>query len=289
MSTTKTTIKKRERGFTLTELLVVLSLTGMVFYGSMTQFASSIQLSHDHNVRIQTMLEAQAILQAVGSEVRMIGNGVPFDQANFTIGEVGLTDITRTYPLSIASSDTSQIVFRLNETGEVYMVAADFDPGSSTTVTLTDVGEISVGDNIYMSNSVVAGDDGLYAEVSAVNTGTNVVTLTNMDYIGTPDFAVGSIFEVVPQVTFDNAVSGITRDSGDGAILMGADSVMTLEYLSDTGATLTPPLTEANIVGSLRAIKVTIVHTSSSLLRDGTNHSVTLEQTYGIRNLNYLY
>lgn len=280
---------KLEKGLTLIELLVVLSLTGMVFYGVMTQFSSSINLSHDHDVRIATMLEAQAIMQSVGSEVRMIGNGVPFDQANFTIGELGLSDITHTYPIDLAYSDGTQIRFRINETGEVYMLSNSFDPTSSTTVTLNTVSDISVGDSIYMSNSVVAGDDGLYAEVSSVNSGTNTVSLTNLDYLGTPSFAVGSIFEVVPQVSFANSASGITRDSGPGAILLGNNSTLTLDYLDNSGTSLALPLSEIDIVNSLRSIRLTIVHTSSSPLRDGTDYTVTLDQVFGIRNLNYLY
>ncbi len=280
-----------ERGVTLMEMLVVLVLAGLIFWGLMTQYSRSSTTAYDQNIKISTVLEAQAMLQSVGSEIRMLGNGVPFDQANFRIGENTLTDPTVTEPIQLATAAANTITFRLNETGDVFLLTADFDPAVNTTVSLTDVSTLDANDPIYMSNSVVAEEDGFYAIIQSVNTGANTITLDAATYVYSPGatFAKGSILEEVPLVTYSQDASGINRNSGFGSVLMGPNSTMTLEYLDEAGNAVALPLTTVSIVDSLRAIRVTISHDSSNALSDGTPFTAVARQTYGIRNLNYLY
>ncbi|MCB0324730.1 MAG: hypothetical protein KDD69_14205 [Bdellovibrionales bacterium] len=283
---------ENDRGASLLEALVSILIIGVVFGGLVTQYSSSVAASYDHSLRIAAQVQAQAVLQTVINELRVLGNGVPFDQANFQIGENTLTDPTVTEPIDIAATTATHIAFRLNETGAVHLLTADFNPVSSLTVHLTETTGIEVGSEIYLNNSVVGGDDGLYATVQEVNAAAKTAVL-NADYVTTVGavFDTGTILEVVPIVSFDspNDGSGITRDSGYGPVLLAENSSMQLTYFSHDGTTLTPPLTNTDIVNSLRSILVQITVTSPKNLSTGVPYSTTIEQRVGIRNLNYVF
>lgn len=281
-----------ERGFTILELIVTMLLSSIIFGGMMLQYSEVVSHSRDHQIRIETLVETQAIVQALATEIRMIGNGVPFDQANFEIGESTLIDPSVTEPIVFASSTAARIDFRLNESGEVMLLTSDFDPTTSLEVFLTDVSMLAANDPIYISNGVVAGDDGFYGTIASVNTATNSVVI-NSGYVVSPGatFAMGSTLEEVPVVSYANESggSGITRDSGFGPVLMGRNSTLSLEYLDYLGNPVPLPLTAAAMVDSLRSIRISVTKTSDKLLSNGQEHSVTISQVVGIRNLNLLF
>lgn len=281
---------KAEGAFTLSELLVSLLLSSIIFIGLIGQYTASVHESYDQNIRIATTLQAQATLQMIGSEIRMLGNGVPFDQANFQIGEDTLSDPTVTEPIKVASSTASSITFRINETGDVFLLTQNFDPTVSLVVHLTDVSSLDANDPIYISNSVVSGEDGLYGVVSAVDSAANTVTL-DANYVASPasTFNMGSILEEVPLVTYTSSGGTITRDSGFGPVQLGSNCTMTLDYRDSAGNSMVPPLTNDNVVDTFRAIQVTINQTSDKEMRNGQFFVAQVSQVFGIRNLNYLY
>lgn len=278
-----------ERGFTVLELLVSLVISGIMFAILMGMYMSVATISHNHAVRIEAQVQAQAIMQTMSGEVRVLGNGVPFDQPNFQIGENTLSDVTKTYPVILASSDASTLAFRLNETGDVALLTADYTPsGASLVISVTDASAFQADDPIYISNSVVSGDDGLYGEVASVS-GNNVTIKAG--YVASPGatFATGSIFEEVPIVTYTTGANGITRDSGYGAVLLGNNSTLGIQYLDFNGNALTPPLTESDLVNSLRSIRLTVSVTSSSNLKNGEPYTASVSQTVGLRNFTYVF
>ncbi|MCI5066016.1 hypothetical protein MRY87_09855 [bacterium] len=281
----------REDGFTLFEAIITLLLTSIVCIGAMQTYTSITGISFDHHVRIETHVQAQAIMQTLGNEVRILGNGVPFDQQNFSIGEVTLSDPTVTEPIDISATTATSISFRLNETGEVALLTADFDPSSSLTLGVTDVSGLDVNDPIYISNSVISGDEGLYGVISGVNAGSNTITL-NAGYVTSAGatFGMGSILEEVPMITYAYTPgTGITRDSGFGAVLLGSDATMNIEYLDINGNSLALPLTNTVVMDQLRSVRITISLTNDSLLKDGTSYTSTVSQVFGLRNLNYFF
>jgi hypothetical protein len=187
----------------------------------------------------------------------------------------------------------------LNETGDVFLLTQDFDPATSLVLYLTDTASLDVNDPIYLSNSVVSGDDGLFATVAAVDHGANTVTIANTyvasmqepDFLLPATFDTGSICEEVPLVTYASAAdgSGITRNSGFGPVVLAANTTMQLEYLDLNGAPITLPLTNSIIINSMRSIRVTINHTSSNKMVNGQPYVATVSQAFGIRNLNYFF
>lgn len=295
MNTNHTHMSKigNEQAFTFLELLVSVSLASIVLLGIMSEYTQGVAHLYDHQIRLSAQVQAQAILQTMTDELRILGNGVPFDQANFQVGEDTLSDITVTYPIDIATSATDRISFRLNETGEVHLLTQTFDPAASTTIQLTEIDGLDVNDPIYLSNSVVSGDDGLYARIASINPGTNSITLepASMVYPPGASFASGSICEEVPIITYlsANDGSGISRDSGFGSVLLGRNSTMTLTYLDPNGAAIALPLTETSLVNSLRAIRIRISVQSENKMKSGATYTATVEQVVGLRNLNYFF
>ena len=291
--------KGNEKGFTLLEMAIVMLLGSIVFTGLVNQYSGAVSMAYDQNLRMSTNLQVQAILQNVGNELRILGNGVPFDQADFQIGETDLhiagdiltSDATVADPIQISSAATDSITFRLNETGYVYLLTADFDPSAGSEIFLTDVNDLDVGDPIYISDSVVSGDDGFYGVITAV--GSSSVTIDNSSYVTGPGatFNTGSVLEEVPLVTFNSPVdgSGITRNSGFGPVLMGANSTFSLRYLDSDGNDVALPLTNATVIGNLRAIEVTVTLQAPKPLSDGSAYSATAQQTFGLRNLSYVF
>jgi len=291
MKNTLLTLSKDQSGFTLFELLVTLVLSAIVFVGAMQAYSSMTAASYDLHIRIATNVQAQAIIQTIGNELRVLGNGVPFEQPNFQIGENTLSDPLVTEPLLVNQATSSSIQFRLNETGEVALLMADFDPALGLDIQLTDVSGLDVNDPIYINNSVMSGDDGLFATITRVDSLGKVITISPT-YVASPGavFPMGSILEEVPIVTYSYTPDvGISRDSGYGAVLLGNNATLELDYLDHNGNSIPLPLTNDLVVNSLRSIRVTVEMTSDSLLKSGERYMATVSQIFGLRNLNYLY
>lgn len=280
------------KGLTLVELLVSISISSIVMLTMMREYANSLRIAKDEEIKSAATVRAQAVLESIGAELRVLGNGVPYDQPNFQIGEDTLANPAVTQPIDVATSTASHLAFRLNETGEVYLLTADYNPASSATFSLTSVEGLAAGDELYLSNSVVGEDDGLYGIIESVSTATKSVTV-NAGRIYSPGatFGMGTIAERVPMIIYDspNDWSGITRDAGLGAVLFANNSRFSVDYLDSSGTAIIPPLTEFDLINDIRRIRLTVEVQSSTPLRDGSTYTATVSQTYSLRNLNYLF
>jgi len=284
------TVSRTDQGFTLLELLVALFISGLIFAILMTLYSTVLIASHDHRVRLDTLIQGQAILQTVGNDLRVLGNGVPFDQVNFRIGDPTLSDPSVSEPIQVGTTTTTSITFRLNETGEVALLTQDFDPSLTLTVHLTDLHGLAPNDPIYISNSVVSGDDGLFGTIAQVNSASNSITLESGPVFSPGAvFPMGSILEEVPFVTIYSEAGGIFRDSGFGPVELGRNASISYEYLDSQGNVLSLPLTNQAVVLALRAIRVSVEIESETTFRDGTFYTATVSQIFGLRNLNYVY
>lgn len=281
-----------QRGFTLVELMVSLVISSFVILGILSAYSHTVAIAFDQKVKLIAKLQADAVLQTIGPELKSLGNGVPFDQPNFQIGEDTLSDVTVTYPLIIADCTASLVKFRLNESGRTYILTSDFNPASTSVLPLTSVEGLVAGNIVYITNSVMDGDDGFYGTIASVDSGALTITL-NLTYVASPSstFATGSLLEAVNVLTYDapDYATGILRSNGGSSVVMAQNATMTFKYLTETGVEITPlPLTESNLINQLRAIEVTVNVRSSSLLKDGSTYTATVKQIFGLRNLNYL-
>ncbi len=278
---------------TLVELLVGLLLSSVLLLGAMKFYMLAAKQAHDNQIRTAAFLQAQAVVQNIGFELRILGNGLPFDQANFQIGENTLSDPTKTEPIEIATATATNISFRTNETGDVFLLTQDFHPTLDLEIHLTDVSSLHVNDEIYISNSVVSGDDGFYGVIEAVDIPNSTVTIA-AGYVNSPGstFQTGSVLEEVPMVNYNynSFTKTITRNSGFGAVTIANNATLSFDFLDSSGTSLTLPLTNAVVINSLRAITVTVsIESDTSLTSTGAPHIATATQTFGLRNLTYLF
>lgn len=280
-----------QKGFTLVELMVTMLISSIVILGILGAYTHTVSVAYDQKVKLVAKLQADAVLQTIGAELRSLGNGVPFDQANFQIGENTLTDITVTYPLLIADSDADTIKFRLNESGRTYILTSDFDPSSTSVIPLTEVQGLTAGNIIYITNSVMDGDDGFYGTIQSVDSGALTITI-EATYEVSPGatFVSGSLLEAVNIITYDSPgwASGILRSNGGASITMAQNATMSFKYLTEAGVEVATPLTESALINQIRAIEVTVNVRSTSPLKSGGYYTSTVQQIYGLRNLNYL-
>lgn len=281
-----------QKGFTLVEMSMSLAMGSMVLFAVMQHFSGVARTAKDYEIRLETLSHAQAMMQTITTELRMAGNGVPFDQPNFEIGETILSNPSVTLPIIISDSTETKISFRLNETGNVAILAADFNPASSLVISVTDTEGLAEGKTVYITNSTISGDEGLSGVVASVDESTKTVTL-EAGYVTSAGavFGKGSVLEPVPIVTFNDEWLnfGITRDSGNGKILLGENASLTLDYLDKNNNEMSLPLSEADLVNSLRAVRVNIEKTSFTPLSTGENYKVSLSQVVSIRNLSLIY
>ncbi len=287
----KSSVSLNEKGFTITELLVSMTLSSTILLGALFQYVQTAKESRDSQVRIATFLQAQAVVQNLGFELRVLGNGLPFDQANFQIGENTISDPSVTFPFNINTSSSSRVDFRLNETGDVFLLTQDFNPTSQNTIHLTDISSLDLNDPIFISNSVVGGDDGFYGKISGIDTTLNSVTITDKVFSPASIFKTGSLLEEVPMVSYesDSSFSQITRNSGFGPVVIAENATLELEYLDFSGNPVTLPLTGEKIINQLRSIQLTVEVSSDQPLSDGDIHTARVIQRFGLRNLNYLF
>ena len=100
-------------------------------------------------------------------------------------------------------------------------------------------------------------------------------------------FPVGSSLDVVNEVTFDSpsSGSGVTRDSGNGPVLLMSNSTFTLSYIDNSGSTISLPLSALEIENDLAKVNLTVSVTGDAPLKDGSDYVATAQQRISIRNL----
>lgn len=271
-------------GFTLLELLVGVSVLSVLLAATAQSMFNTMETSLDTEVVTQTEERAKAALDMMVFDLRMLGSGVTAGQSDFSISDSALGDA----PLPVLTdSSESYLHFRMNESGDDAVLTADYTPdddGLSFSVSSTS--DLYVGDEVYISDRVAGGDDGLKGEVSAVTS--NTVTIS-ADYVASEnaDFPAGSTLNRVSTIAYNSPSdwSGITRNGGLGAITIVPNSKFTVQYLDSDGAELTPPLSKADILESLLSIEVTVQVQSDRPLKSGTTYTAEASTKVTARNM----
>ncbi|HMO02079.1 MAG TPA: hypothetical protein PKD37_00795 [Oligoflexia bacterium] len=291
---------RKQFGLTVFEALVAVSISATLLGALMQELRTLVRTATDSRIRLTTQLQAQSIIDMVVPEFRMIGNGVPFKQSNFQIDETTLSNPAIAEPILTSVSNATRISFRINETGDTYIVTSDFNPATGDTVSLTNVSKIAPGNHIFITNSTVGDDDGFFGIVESVNSAFNQVTFVSSSKVFSPGgiFSTGSLLEVVPIVTYNSPDnwSGITRDSGNGSILLVPNSKFTVSYLKSDGSIITLPLVgtvddplHSSSLLNVRALRFAVSVRSSTPLSSGELYTSTVTQDVAIRNFNYNY
>lgn len=274
-----------ERGETLVGMLVALLLSAVVMAAAVTNFSDAWRRSSDHRMMAQTQSEARTVLDLLAYDFRMIGSGIPLGQAGFQIGDAAIGSAA--LPI-LTTSTASSLVARLNETGASTVTTANYTPSvSALTVQILSNPGFASGDTVYLSNMTAGGTGGMMAVIS---TASNSALSFNSSFTATASttFNAGSIIERVATITYNSpgVATGITRNTGGGAIVLSPRSTFTLSYLDNTGAALVLPLTETVIKNNLAALQVSVSVSSARKLLNGKNYTATTQQVVALRNLN---
>ena len=292
------------KGFTLLEMIVSMGIAVFILLGSMSLFTESTTFYNDIVIREHSQDSSESILNMLGKEIRIIGNGVPFDQANFKIdslsqNEMGVIDVTTIqHPITISGDDaatTDYIKYKLNESGNSYFLIADFAPttgGNPGVMQLTSTEGLFVGDRIFVNNSTINGDDGFTGTVASIDSSTQITLDEDWFRSENAVFLIGSLVEPVNEVAIYQSGNDIVRDNGIGdPVILANNATLTLTYLSRTGSVLTPPLSITNLRADLGSIRIGIAVTSSKkhkiLNSKNSQYTITKSQTFGLRAFNF--
>jgi len=271
-----------DAGITLIETLVSILLSTLIIGASLTQYFHTTWQAHDNEVRTETEELARTIADRMAFDIRMIGAGMPLGQDGFPIGGVGLSDA----PLPVlTSSTTTELYMRMNERGERTVLTADFDADSDNDIAVSDASDFDVGDTIYISNLTVGGDDGVEATITSVVSDTIDLATPFIATAGVV-FEAGSVVNRVTELTYDGAATdGISRQDATVTVTLAPGSSFVIEYVDESGNTLTPPLAESVIGNNLAGIVLTVSVDSQRRLKDGSTYTATAEQSIVLRNL----
>lgn len=273
-----------QAGATILELLVSLTVVSTVLASAVHSFFDVLHRSFDQETILRTDERARAIRDILANELRLAGTGVPFQQNEFEIGDAGLGDA----PLPILlSSDNTHVVFRSNLEGTQTVLSNAYVPTPANRTFLVTVATgLAEGDTIYLSDVTAGGDDGLRGVIEGIS-GTSITLARGFVVSPGATFPAGSIAERVYTVIFDSPEdwSGVQRDQSGGALRLAPNSTFVVDYLDDTGVSLTIPLTQAMVKDRLTSLQITVTVRSDDKLETGAIYTVTSEATVALRNL----
>jgi len=289
---------KDEYGFSIIESLFVMMISALILGASLSGYLALSSLAHDNEIRVITQLKAQTILELITPEIRMLGNGVPFHQANFLIDQATLSDNSVTQPIIVSDTNDRSISFRLNETGETYILTADLNPDTQNTIHLTSTNKISQGDPVYVTNSTVGLDDGLYGVVASLNN-SSVTLASQRQFHPGSIFPAGSLLEVVPVVTYTSGdeIGPVLRKRQSTSEELVPKGRLSFTYINSSGSTISLPLLAtsadpfpASAIQNVQSVKVVVEVLSDNLLSATSEpYLASVSQVVGVRNLNYKY
>ena len=273
-----------QSGFSLLSVMVAMGLSAVVLSMISSSFFELIKTVRDELIIAKTEQEVQGLRELMASELRMIGAGMPIDQANFQPGGAGLGDA----PLAVLlNADNDFIEFRMNVTGETYTLATDFTPSvSSRSFDLVATTGLAVDETVYLSNIPSNRQDGLAGTIESISSLTLTLDSTFYSSSGAT-FPSGTTLTEIGRASFSSPAdwSGIIRSSGTMINNLVPGSAFSIEYLDSALNSLALPLTDAIVAQELTALKLTTYCRSSSRLRNGQYYNAQAEQVIALRNL----
>lgn len=271
-----------QRGASLVELLVSLAIVGVVLAGmSSSMFFRAGTLS-DRAVMSAADTTAQILRDQITFDLRMIGAGMPLTQEAFmasaAAGEARLPILT--------SADNGIIELRFKPSGESAVLTSEYTPGAADlSFDVTSAEGFRTGDRIYLSSLIAGGDGALAGTVSGI--AGNRITIAS-DYVASPGafFPAGSSADRVVQYRYDSSEdwSGVTRDIGNGPVMLAPNTAFSLEYLDEDRNSIALPLSTSEILDELAYIRVTVFARPQRPLKSYETYQAEATQLVSLRN-----
>lgn len=274
----------KERGASIIELLVAVGIFSAIFLIISSVYMESLKSLDDQRLMAAANEEAFDLSQLIASELRHAGAGLPLTQSGFQPGMPTLG----TTPLAVLlSSNNSSITIRYNEKGGDTVLVGDYAPSPSDLSFAVYSGtNFLPEDVIYLSDHNLAGEDGMFATIARIS-GSIIAVHNRYTASAAANFPSGSTVTRVRQVTISSSANfgGISRNQGSGAIAIGTNSEMNIEYFDQNGSSLSPPLTADQVRDNLSSIEVTVNVQASRRLHDGNTFVGSGRQRVALKNL----
>ena len=275
---------QRQRGESLLGLLSGLAITCTILTASTSFFLNSIKHNADIQSRTQAQVEISAFLDAIGSDLRMAGSGVPLTQ---TISDPLASSWAQSDPSAVlegASSDS--ISFRLNETGVSTFLTAPWQPSpTSVTVQVASSAKFRTGETVYFSN-FPSGQSNWFKGLVASQNGSGTINLvSSFNSNTTAVFPAGSLVHAVKTISYASLPEGASRVSQQGSVIRHPRVQFQLTYLDSSNIPLAAPLSAASIKESLAAVTVRAFSARTSRFSSEA-HTIEITETLALRNLN---
>jgi len=235
-------LRHQERGFSLVELLIAMSISGVIFGATVTFFITQRRYLAVQEQVTDMVQSGRIAMDTIVREVRMAGYGAPSTAFAAWIPWVSVTTNPQITQGSGVAPDVLSVVGSL-DTSAVSLAAAAVIGGTSLTVSTgggskfntTTQGLIYIGASELAVVKAVAGDT-LTIDTNPTSPGNQGLTRS---------YAVGTSVELVQVMTYQINANTLQRNDNTGAAdqpVSVADNIEDLQ-ITQNGTTLTISLT----------------------------------------------
>jgi prepilin-type N-terminal cleavage/methylation domain-containing protein len=275
------TSRRSQRGFTLVELMVALTLFSILITGVLAVAVSMATAYREQRQVVSTEASVRGAMDYIADALRgaspAVSSGKIEDVATCTIGAVAVTNST---------SGPDQLDVVVASGAVVTSLRTVYNTGT-TAITVTNGTQLAAGDSLLITDGTV----GHLVHIDAINTATGAVTLAGQGCVPSlmpsGGYAAGSLviramrarFRIGTFDGFSNVLlmdvdadglneEPLAEDIEDMQIALGVD--VNANGGIDVGEWAFAPAT-GSLVGSIRAIRITLVSRASTELRAGAN------------------
>ena len=276
----------RQRGDTLIGFLVAAFIGTLVITATASSFTTGVRSIWDRITIAEANNQARALSHLITSDLRVIGAGMPLGSPRFNPLDPQVGDSA--LPI-LPFADATKITYRVNKSGRFGSLTAPFDPSFQRTIEVTSTEGFRPDSWVYLSNissefSQSSLISGLRARITSV--GDNSIGVSDISTNEGAIFKWGSIAELVDEVVLDCAnIEGISRDTGNGPIILYPLSSCTITYLDGEQNELPYPLTGDAIQYSVSSIRLSITVPGRRPLQSGNTYTAQISETIALRNI----
>ena len=276
----------QQRGDTLVGFLVAAFIGTLVVTATASSFTTGVRSVWDRITIAEANNQARSLSHLISSDLRVIGSGMPLGSPRFNYLDPQIEDAA--LPI-LPFADAANITFRVNKSGRFGSLTAPFDPSFQRTIEVTSTEGFRPDSWVYLSNmtsefSQSSLISGLRARITSV--GDSSIGVSDVSTNEGAIFKWGSIAEIVEEIFIDCAnIEGISRDSGNGPIILYPHSSCTINYLDNQNNELPSPLSSDVIQSSVSSIRFTISVPGRRPLQSGNAYTAQVTETIALRNI----
>jgi Tfp pilus assembly protein PilW len=276
-------------GISVMDVLVATMISSIVILAGTSTFVLGTRNYHDVRTKAEVDENANLVLNLMANDIKLAGNGLPNNS-----GWNGPTT-THAVPLVAGQATSTQIVIRTSKGGKSTVLKSALTP-VTTGFSMTVLESIfAAGDRIYVNGTPVGKNFGLTGYINSVSGDTltiagNAQAATTPAFTASAVFPVGSTVQKIPFVGYRTTDYTAGINYGESNIsaadiswqVMVPNTRFTLEYFNQAMTTQVAVATDANIMSSLAAVRITVYARGAKPLTNGATYEAWAQKTVGI-------